>query len=412
MTAAPEVPAGLRPARTPDNPLSLEALDTAVARSAAGFGVAFLLQSIPVMVTQLPNQAGWWTIGALVLLCGGLLVAVVASVLRRAVRAAHSAFAIAYAVALITWPFAVLETSRTPSTSFFLYFSLTIATASATIGFGARAGTAYVVLAPAAYAIIRVTPQGGGVTPLQAVLDSVYSIILGGVITIIIIVLRRAAITVDGAQSTALERYSHAVRQHAVEAERVQVDAIVHDSVLTTLLSAARAETPEAKELAARMAANAIGHLRDAAAVGPDTEGEVRSTVVASRIADAIGTLSGPFEVRRGDLGTASMPMAAAEAMYAAAVQAMVNSLQHGRADHRWVALERSGRGLRVEIGDDGQGFDPRDVPTERLGVRVSIVERVASAGGLAVVDSSPGGGTRVTLRWPAPEHAGAEAAS
>ena len=81
----------------------------------------------------------------------------------------------------------------------------------------------------------------------------------------------------DAAQATALDRYSHAVRQHALEVERVQVDSIVHDSVLTTLLSAARAYTPEAKELAARMAGAAIGHLRDAALVSPDDSSTVSS---------------------------------------------------------------------------------------------------------------------------------------
>ena len=92
--------------------------------------------------------------------------------------------------------------------------------------------------------------------------------------------LRGAATQVDRAQQTALERYSHAVRQHAIEAERVQVDAIVHDSVLTTLLSAARAYTPEAKELAATMAGNAIGHLREAVAVAPDSDAMVPAVVL------------------------------------------------------------------------------------------------------------------------------------
>jgi hypothetical protein len=43
-------------------------------------------------------------------------------------------------------------------------------------------------------------------------------------------------------------------------------------------------------------------------------------------------------------------------------------------------------------------------VPTERLGVRVSIIERVAGAGGSARIDSTRGSGTIVTVRWPAPE--------
>ncbi len=33
--------------------------------------------------------------------------------------------------------------------------------------------------------------------------------------------------------------------------------------------------------------------------------------------------------------------------------------------------------------------------------MRVSIIERVANAGGLAEIDSRPGGGTTVTISWP-----------
>ena len=69
--------------------------------------------------------------------------------------------------------------------------------------------------------------------------------------------LRQAAEAVDSAQEAALERYDVAARQHATENERVKVDALVHDSVLTTLLSAAAAGSPEEQALAARMARDA-----------------------------------------------------------------------------------------------------------------------------------------------------------
>lgn len=401
MTTA-EFP-GPRSARTVRNPLSLTRLDAAVARSAAGFGIAFLLQSVPVMLEQLGNlRPAWWL--AVLLLMGALLFALVASIVGRAVRIAHASFAVLYVVALVSWPAAVIDVARAPASSFFLYFTLTIGTITATIGFGPRLGILYTIAVPGIYAAIRITPPGGSIPPLLAVLDSVYAIILGGLIAIIIVVLRRAARTVDTAQQTALLRYSHAVRQHAIEAERVQVDAIVHDSVLTTFLSAARAVTPESTSLAAAMAGNAIGHLRDAAAAGPGVEGEVSAGVVAGRIADTATTMAGHIAVRVQEPGTASMPIPVAEALYSAAVQAMVNSLQHaGAAALRWVEVRGAGRdGILVEVGDRGAGFDLEDVPSERLGVRISIIERLASAGGHAEIASQVGGGTTVTLRWPA----------
>jgi signal transduction histidine kinase len=402
------VPRG-RPVR---NPLSLVRVTTAIARTAAGFGVAFMLQSVPAMIEQLPNMNPVWSVVMVGALVASLALTVVVSVADRGLRIGHVTFAAVYLIALVSWPFAVLDPAQAPTSSYWLYYTLTIATAMATVGLGIRLATAYVVLAPVIYGIIRVTPPGGGVTLTQTVLDSVYAIILGGAITIITAILRNAASSVDRAQATALERYGHAVRQHATEAERVQVDAIVHDSVLTTLLSAARAESTEAKELAALMAGNAIGHLREALSEAPQGDAEVSVAALATRIADAAAALSEPIAVDSDGVRPGRIPVAVAEAMYSAAVQAMVNSLQHAGPARRWAVVRGSGDDVVVEVGDDGSGFDPDAVPTERLGVRVSILERVASAGGAAVIDTALGEGTVVALHWPVRTTSTTEAAA
>jgi signal transduction histidine kinase len=93
-------------------------------------------------------------------------------------------------------------------------------------------------------------------------------------------------------------------------------------------------------------------------------------------------------------------------------VQAMINSLQHaGPGVERWIEIRSHGhQAFTIEIGDRGAGFDPDLIPTERLGVRVSILERVASAGGHARIDTAPGEGTVVTLDWDTVGNAVAEA--
>ncbi|MFB9642890.1 sensor histidine kinase [Agromyces lapidis] len=58
--------------------------------------------------------------------------------------------------------------------------------------------------------------------------------------------------------------------------------------------------------------------------------------------------------------------------------------------------------GCVIEIADNGVGFDPGRVPSERLGLRVSIEERIANVGGNSEIASRPGHGTTVTLAWPA----------
>jgi signal transduction histidine kinase len=51
-------------------------------------------------------------------------------------------------------------------------------------------------------------------------------------------------------------------------------------------------------------------------------------------------------------------------------------------------------------------------VPTERLGLRVSILERVASAGGVVEIESAEGQGTLISIQWPDPVSSVSETAA
>ena len=336
---------------------------------------------------------------------GGILATLVASFAKRWVRAVNAYVSFAYLAALIGWPLVVLKPLAVATERPWLWLLCTVATSTAAIAFSTWQATAYLIVTPVVYGLVRITPGGGGGTWQSASFDIAYAVILGGAVLILITLLRQAAASVDSAQGTALDRYAHAVRQHATEVERVHVDSIVHDSVLTTLLSAARSFTPEAKDLATRMSLNAMGHLKDAAAASPDDDATVALTQLARRIADAMATLSGPFELRIRRVGSGSIPLQCSEAVYSAAMQAMINSLQHaGTGDdvHRWLVVEGAeGGGIRIGIGDDGAGFAFDTVPSERLGLRVSIIERVANAGGSVEVDAGIDRGAVIWITWP-----------
>jgi signal transduction histidine kinase len=390
--------------KQPRNPISRKQVENVISRSVAVFGIVFGAQTVPWLLGQLDEAYPIWLWIIVPAMFGSLVLALVMSIAKVWVRPAHALVSIIYLVALITWPFAILPGAEIYTGIHWLYYLLTVATATAAIAFPTAVATIYLFVVPLIFLVVRITPLGGGAPVGLAVLETFYSIILGGAVMIIVTMLRAAASSVDNAQATALDRYSHAVRQHATEVERVQVDSIVHDSVLTTLISAARAYTPQSQELAATMAGNAIGHLRDAAATSPDDGTTVRFATLAERITDAAAALSSPFELRMRSVGTRSLPVQAAEAIYSASVQAMVNSLQHAGEDgiKRWVAIRGfSPAGLEVVVGDTGEGFSLVEVPNERLGVRVSIIERIANAGGRAVIQSAPGEGTIVSIRWP-----------
>ena len=389
--------------KQPRNPISRKQVEKVISRSVAVFGIVFGAQTVPWMLSQLGESQPVWLWLVIPALFGLLPVVLVLSILQVWVRPIQGIFAVVYLVALSTWPLFVRSDVPITNAIHWLNYLITVATAMAAIAFPTLITAIYLFLCPLIYIVVRMTPLGGGATWQLAVLEGVYALILGSAIVIIVTMLRQAASSVDGAQATALDRYSHAVRQHATEVERVQVDSIVHDSVLTTFISAARAFTPQAEALAATMAGNAIGYLRDAAAASPDDGTTVRFTALAERVTDAAAALSSPFELRIRSVGTRSLPVQASEAIYSASVQAMVNSLQHAGEGEisRWVSVRGvAPGGIEIVIGDDGVGFDTSE-SSERLGVRVSIVERIANAGGRASIQSAPGEGTVVSIRWP-----------
>jgi ligand-binding sensor domain-containing protein/two-component sensor histidine kinase len=83
--------------------------------------------------------------------------------------------------------------------------------------------------------------------------------------------------------------------------------------------------------------------------------------------------------------------------------EALQNALRHAAPDHVSVALSSDRRGLRVEIEDDGRGFDPSVINSSngRHYGLVGMRERAEKLGGQLSLTSSPGKGTRVLLRVP-----------
>lgn len=396
----------------PRNPLSRARIERISDRTVSAFGLVFGLQTFPTALGQLGGLRSPWAAVVLVLVFGGLAFTVLLAIFaQRFVKIAMGVLSIVYLGAILTWPLLVSQPSAFASDKPWVWFLCSVFTAFAAVAYPLWLAIAYTFITPIAYGVVRALPAGGGVGAELAGLDAVYAIILGGVILAIIAMMRQAATAVDVAQSQALAKYGNAVRQHATEVERVQVDAIVHDSVLTTLLSAASARTPEQKELAARMAGDAIGHLHAAEASGPEDQTQVGVEQLSDRLVTAARAFSSPFVVDvRDDDDLHSLPVNVAEAVYSAAVQAMVNSMQHagGEEVRRSITVRGGGQGaaVHVTVADDGRGFDASEVPAERLGLRVSIRERLAKVGGRATVESAPGAGTTVTIEWPAVDHA------
>ena len=382
-------------------------VETIFARALGLFGLVFGAQTVPLALQQADALVSGSGAALMAVLYGAIVALAVATVTKVAVRVACLGFASLYAASLIAWPFLVVDPAALDDSPPWLYYLCTVATTAAALALPPLWAAAYTLVVPAVYGVIRLTPAGGEADPLLAVLDALYAVVLGVVVLAIVIMLRQAAQEVDTAQEAALERYDVAARQHATEIERVKVDALVHDSVLTTLLSAAAATTPDQQLLAARMARDALLRLDEAGATGAGALDRVGLPVLVRRLRAALTTFNTPYIVRVVNAGGVELPVEVVDALYTASVQAMVNSLQHADEPGRRARRELRVRGVRaggcvIEVSDNGVGFDRAAVPAERLGLRVSIEERMANAGGTADIESRPGHGTTVTVSWPA----------
>lgn len=82
--------------------------------------------------------------------------------------------------------------------------------------------------------------------------------------------------------------------------------------------------------------------------------------------------------------------------------EALSNVRKHARANHAEVIFTLDGGQVRIEIADDGQGFDPAAAAGQADGYGLRAMrERAETAGGSLAVISSPGRGTQVVVHVP-----------
>jgi signal transduction histidine kinase len=99
------------------------------------------------------------------------------------------------------------------------------------------------------------------------------------------------------------------------------------------------------------------------------------------------------------------LPPAWEIALFRVCQEAMNNIARHAGAESVLVQVNVEGGALRIEIEDDGKGFDPAAAPAgdrAHWGL-LGIQERVQILGGRVGVDSTPGDGTRVEIEVPLP---------
>ncbi len=196
-----------------------------------------------------------------------------------------------------------------------------------------------------------------------------------------------------------------AAAAQAVATERTRFNALTHDGVMATLLAAARQGNSPTVTAQAQSTIDNLHRLDAEFVVADDLGPRASAAVIRNSIAEvdqSIPTIVDGADSADGDSG---YPPEVVRTVAAAAAEAARNTVRHAaRAAGRHAHVTFSPGSITVTVSDDGPGFDTRAVPAHRMGIAVSIVGRMAGlAGGSADVESTPGRGTVVTLRWTAP---------
>ncbi len=201
----------------------------------------------------------------------------------------------------------------------------------------------------------------------------------------------------------------------AQEEERATVARDIHDDSIQVMTAAMIRLDLLVRRLEDPVLAAGVTKVRETvhAAVGrlrrllfdlasPALESEGLAQALEEEIEELRSEMPGTSIELRASL-TQEAPMAARTVMYRIAKEALINARKHAEPTHIEITVGDHDEGVRINIRDDGRGFDAaeEDLPAGHLGL-TSMRERANLAGGWCRVRSTRGAGTTVEAWIPA----------
>jgi len=255
---------------------------------------------------------------------------------------------------------------------------------------------------------------GGTVTVLAAMPTGMPARLDGTTITVaalLVLVLGLIAQGQDVMRSVKPRLYLAAREEHLSSVRQsleIQAAAMLHDTVLGDLAAlGAAGDGPLAPELRQRIESDLASLMGEEWLVAVDSSAHREplgwsESRLAGVIEDArAGGLTVEVSGERATLARLSPDAATAVAL--AVRQCLVNVIDHAHTDHAEVVLYGSDSDVSIMVVDAGRGFVLADAGHDRLGLRHSVRSRIETVGGAVQVWSTPGRGTTVLIRVPAP---------
>lgn len=203
-----------------------------------------------------------------------------------------------------------------------------------------------------------------------------------------------------------------ALRSMVAEAQRAEQRRVareLHDGVaqqitavclqLQTLTGIYRPRSPETRaalERAIELARCAADEVRRVIAGAPPAALDQHRLAEALR-REAMALQRDGWQVTVQIAGIGPLPNDIELALFRMAQEALQNIRRHAGRCRVQVTLAREGSRVRLEVVDDGRGFDPQQIAAERFGL-AGMRERAALLGGTIDIQSRPGCGTRIVI--------------
>jgi len=220
----------------------------------------------------------------------------------------------------------------------------------------------------------------------------------------------QAAVAIENA------RLYQQAEQAAVTHERHRLARDLHDAVTQTLFSAALIADvlPKLWERNPEVGRQKLEELRLLTRVALS---EMRTLLFELRpdslievdLADLYKHITNAFAARNRipvvftQEGQSVLPPNVKEAFYRIAQEALNNITKHAGATQVQLQLIQNDECVEVNIQDNGCGFDPAVLSPENMGLKI-MRERAESVRAKIEIQSEPGVGTCILMRWPARE--------
>jgi signal transduction histidine kinase/ligand-binding sensor domain-containing protein len=213
-------------------------------------------------------------------------------------------------------------------------------------------------------------------------------------------------------RKAAEEQLAQQRAEAAVLEERSRLARELHDSVTQSLYSVTLYADAAQRLLSTQQLGGVAENLSKAGTTAKEALGEMRSLVyeLLPPILEQEGlvaALEARLEAVEGRAGLEThfdvegydrLPAEIEAGLYGVAQEALNNTLKHAHAGKVSVSLRQEGGAVRLEIVDDGVGFDPQAAQAQGgMGLR-GMAERAEQMGGGLEIQSAPGEGTGVKV--------------